>query len=84
MTFKDISYLQLCRPIRSEEENHLCNLGRWHYEKHFCKIIVQEEMTLEDISYLQLWWLIHSKEGNDLCNFSREYYEKHFCKIILI
>ena len=69
--FKDISYLKLWWTTCFEEGNHLCNFGGGHYEKHFCKIIVQEEMTFKDISYLQLCWLIGSEEGNHLCNFGR-------------
>ena len=39
MTFKDISYMELCRPFCSGERNHLCNFGRGFYEEQFCEII---------------------------------------------
>ena len=28
MLFEDISYLELCQPFCSEEQNHLCNFSR--------------------------------------------------------
>ena len=37
---KDISYLELLGPFCSAEWNHLCNLGRRHYEEQFCEIIL--------------------------------------------
>ena len=40
MFFKDISYLELWRPFRSAQQNHLCNFGRGHYKEHFCEIIL--------------------------------------------
>ena len=40
MLFKDISYLELWWPFCSVQPNHLCNLGRGHYEENFCKIIL--------------------------------------------
>ena len=38
MSFKDISKLELCWPICSAEQNHLCNLGRGNLEEHFCNL----------------------------------------------
>ena len=40
MRFKDISYLELCRPFCSVKRKHLCNFGRGHYEEQFCEIIL--------------------------------------------
>ena len=40
MPFKDISYLQLWRPFRSAQQNHLCNFCRGYQEKQFCQIIL--------------------------------------------
>ena len=40
LPFKDISYLQLWRPLCSAEQNHLGNFGRGHFEEHFCEIIL--------------------------------------------
>ena len=35
MSFKYISYLELC----SAEQTHLCNFGKVHHEEQFCGII---------------------------------------------
>ena len=40
MSFKDISYLELWRPLCLVEWNHLCNIGRMHHEEQFCEIIL--------------------------------------------
>ena len=40
MSFKAISYLELCLLFCSAEPNHLCNFGRGHYEEQFCEIIL--------------------------------------------
>ena len=40
MSFKDISYLGLCRPLCLAEPNHLSNFGRGHHKEHFCEIIL--------------------------------------------
>ena len=41
MSFKDISYLELCPPpFCSVERNHLCNFGRGYQEEQFCLIIL--------------------------------------------
>ena len=55
LSFKDIYYLELCRPFCSVEWNNLCNFGRWHYEKQFSEFIskigsvVQVEMSFKRI-----------------------------------
>ena len=54
MSFKDFSYLEVCWPFYSAEQNHLRNFGRSHHEEQFYEIIsigpvVQEEMLLTDI-----------------------------------
>ena len=38
--FKDISYLELCCPFCSAEQNNLCNFGRRHHEEHFCNFFL--------------------------------------------
>ena len=38
MSFKDIFYKELCLPLCSAEQNHLCNFGRGYHEQ-FCEII---------------------------------------------
>ena len=40
MPFKEISYLELWRPLYSVDLNHLCNFGRRHHEEQFCEIIL--------------------------------------------
>ena len=40
MSFKEISYLELWLPFCSPDRNHLCNLGRGHYEERFCEFIL--------------------------------------------
>ena len=40
MSSKDISYLELCLPFYSAEQNYLCNFGRGYYEVQFCKFIL--------------------------------------------
>ena len=40
MSFKDISYLELWRPLCSAEQNHLCNFGTRGNEERFCEIIL--------------------------------------------
>ena len=44
MSFKDISYLELCQPFCSAERNHLCNFGRGCYEEQFCEIILNSSL----------------------------------------
>ena len=60
MSFKDIPYLELWRPIRSAKLEHLCYFCRGHCEKYFSKIIlnldqVQEEMSFKLEPYVQFW-----------------------------
>ena len=40
MSFKDISFLELCRPFCSTEQNHLRNFGRGHNEEQFGEFIL--------------------------------------------
>ena len=40
MSFKDMSYLELCRLFCSAEQNHLCNFLRGHNEEQFCEFIL--------------------------------------------
>ena len=40
MSFKDIVYLELWRPLCSAGWNHLCNFGRRCHEELFCEIIL--------------------------------------------
>ena len=60
MSFKDISYLKLWRPLYLVEQKPLCNFDGSHNEEQFFEIIfefgpVAQEMPFKDISYLELW-----------------------------
>ena len=89
ISFEDISYQELWQTPISVEQNHLCNFGRGHHEKHFYEIniesgpVAQEEMPFKDISYLELLWPFCSVEWNHLSNFGKEHNEEEFCEIIL-
>ena len=39
MPFKDISYLELWRPLCSTERSHLCNCSKGHHEELLCEFI---------------------------------------------
>ena len=39
MPLKDISHLELWRPLCSEELNHLCNFGRGHFRNNSVKLL---------------------------------------------
>ena len=72
MSFTNISYIELWRPLCSLERNRLCNFGRRHHEEQFCEIIfnltvVHEEMPFKGIVYLELWQPFCSAELNHLC-----------------
>ena len=40
MSLKDIAHLELWKPFRSVEQNHLCNFRRGYNEERFCEIIL--------------------------------------------
>ena len=40
MVFKNISYLELWRPVCSVQRNHSCNFGKEHFEEQFCEIVL--------------------------------------------
>ena len=44
MLVKDISYLELCQPFCSTEQNHLCNFGRGCLKGQFCEIILNLDL----------------------------------------
>ena len=87
MSFKDVSFLELWRPLSSAEWNNLCKFGRGHDEEQFCEIFefgpVVQEMPFKDILYLELWQLLCWAERNNLCNFCRRHHKGQFCEIIL-
>ena len=44
MLFKDISYLELWRPLHSVERNHLYNFDRGYPEEQFCRFILNLDL----------------------------------------
>ena len=87
MSFKVISYLELCRSFCSAERNHLCNFSKGHYEEQFC----------EFISNLGQWFRRRcrlkynlsgalaascSEEQKHLCNFERGHHGEQLCEVI--
>ena len=40
------SWNKLWQPFCSAEQNHLCNFGKWCYEKQFCEIILNLDQWL--------------------------------------
>ena len=84
MWFKDISILELWRPLCLAELNHLCNFGRSHHEEQFCEIVLNLDQWFRrrcclKIFYMELWWPSCSAEWNHLCNFGRGHYGEHYC-----
>ena len=61
MRFKDISYLELWRPLCLMERNNLCNFGRHHVEQ-FCEIILNLDQWFRRRSCLKIF-LIWSSCG---------------------
>ena len=47
MLFKDISYLELCQPFCSVEQNNLCNFGNGYNEEQFCENILNWPVVRE-------------------------------------
>ena len=57
--FKDISYLLIWWPFYLGEQNHLCNSGIGHFERHFCEIILNLDLWFKRKCCLKLF-LIYS------------------------
>ena len=61
-----ISHRELWLPLRSVEQNHLCNFGRGHFRDNSVKLFEfgpeVQEMSFKDISYLELWIPFSSAE----------------------
>ena len=55
MRFKDISYLELWRPLCLAEPNHLSNYGRRHHEEQFCQIILNLELWFRRLCHLKIF-----------------------------
>ena len=80
ISFKDISYLELWKPLCSADPNYLCNFDRRYHQIQWNYFefgpVVQEEMQFKCISYLDIWQTFGSAECNHMCNFARGYYEE--------
>ena len=75
MSLKISSYLQRWRPIRPAKQNHLCTFGRGHYEKYFCKIIVNLDPLFRRRYRLKKLGIYSSNTEHDyLRNFGRDHY----------
>ena len=61
--FKDISYLELWQPFYQAELNHLGNVGRGHYEEHFCEYILNLDQRFRRRCRLKIF-LIYSSDGH--------------------
>ena len=49
MSLKDISYLELQKPLCPVKRNHLCNFGRRCHDQQFCEIILNlDQCQLKD------------------------------------
>ena len=84
--FKDISYLELWRPLYSADGNHLYNFGRGYYEEQFYAFISNlgqwSRRCRLKYFYLGLWRPLCSVEWNHLFNFERGNHEEHPCEVI--
>ena len=87
MSFKDISYLELCQPFCPAKRNHLFNFRRGYYEEQFCEVILNFDKwfrwrCLLNSPYLEPWRSFRSEEWNYLCNVGRSQNEEQFCEFI--
>ena len=86
--YKDTSYLELCGPFKSGEQNYSCNFGKGHYEGYFCEIILNLDQWFRRCR-LKIFLIWSSgrpfclAERDHLCNLSRGYCDEQFCEIIL-
>ena len=48
---KAISYLELWWPFCLAQQTNLYNFGRWHYEEHFCEIILNLDQWLRGFRF---------------------------------
>ena len=64
ISFEDISYQELCQSFFSVEQNHLCNFGRGHHEKHFYEIILNLDKWFRRICHLKT---VLIKSSGDPC-----------------
>ena len=89
MSFKDISYLELWRPLCSVEQNHLCNFGRRLHEEQFCEIILNSNQWFRRRSCLKIFLIWSSgshfvQPSRTICAILVEGIMKtQFCEIIL-
>ena len=82
MPFKNISYLELCRPSFSVEQNRLDIFGKGHYEEHFCEIILNLDQWFRRRCRLKYFLSrVLAAERNHLVNYGRWPQEEHFVKL---
>ena len=60
MSFKDSSYLQLCRPSCSVEPNFIGNFGRGHYVEHFFEFNLNLDQWFRSSCYLKIFCIYSS------------------------
>ena len=56
MSFKDISHLELWRPLYLTKWNRLCNCSRSHHEEQFCEIILNLDKRFMRRCHLTISW----------------------------
>ena len=54
MLFKDISYLELWRPLCSVEQNQFFNCTRAHFENNICEIIFEFGPVDQDVYFVSI------------------------------
>ena len=88
MSFKDISYLELCLPFCSVEWNHLCNFGRGYQEGQFCEIILnldqwfRRRCHLKDFLSGTLVALLFSGAEPFVYFLEKGHHGEHSCEVI--
>ena len=88
MLFKDISYLELWRPLFQQSRTICAILVEGNMRSNSAELfslgpVVREWMLFIDIYNLDLWLPLCSLERYHLCNFGRRDNEEHFCEITL-
>ena len=81
MSFKNLSNLELWRPLCSSEQNHLYNFGRRHHHQQFSKIILNLDQRFRRKCCLKIF-LSRALAAPLFSNIGRGYYEEQFCEII--
>ena len=88
MSFSDISYLQLCRQSYWVVQNYLSNVGKVHYEEHFCDRIRNLDSWLRRLCRLKIFLIaalvVIFLGAKPFCQFGRRHYEKHVCEVFFL